>query len=232
VTGRLSAARPSNAVARRVIGRVAVVCLLTVLGGCSPSAPATPVSSEGVSPPAFVLGCLSIEQDECQFVAERVVGHLPQDRGMPFAIEIHLYGCPNDGPCPETLAVREGKVTVEYADAREPVSMTIVGPPRAPTLGEAPMGWSGLIEPTSPRVGGSGPFPFDLGHCGLSWQVDFDGSFWLPIGQVDGDASPVINAERGHITLLGPKLAHYRGDSGFTAQLARFPGPKHVWICD
>ena len=91
--------------------------------------------------------------------------------------------------------------------------------------------WSGLLQPRSPRVVGPGPHPFELGHCGLTWQVDFDGSFWLPTGAIDGDAPAVINSERGTIVLLGPNLARFVGDSGFTAQLARFPGPKHVWLC-
>ena len=32
--------------------------------------------------------------------------------------------------------------------------------------------------------------------------------------------------------LIAPNLAEFRGDSGFTVQLARFPGPKHFWGCD
>lgn len=41
----------------------------------------------------------------------------------------------------------------------------------------------------------------------------------------------VINAEQGQMVLLGPDMAEYRGATGFTARLARFPGPKHIWIC-
>ena len=205
---------------------------LIVAAGCSPTDPSAAPSVEPNEPtPAQVLGCLSIGAAECQFVAEQVVARLPDERGAPFAIVIQLYGCPNDGPCPMTLGVREGKVTVEYADGGEPIEVTVAGPPQAPRFGDAPMAWSGLIDPSSPRVAGQGPFPFELGHCGLTWQVDFDGSFWVPIGQVDGDSSGVINSERGRMVLLGPNLAQYRGETGFTAQLARFPGPKHVWLC-
>ena len=81
-------------------------------------------------------------------------------------------------------------------------------------------------------MAGAGPFPFDVGHCGITHVIDFDGSFWVPIGQVDGDHPTIINAERGSMRLLGPNLAEFRGDSGFTVQLARFPGPKHFWGCD
>jgi hypothetical protein len=32
--------------------------------------------------------------------------------------------------------------------------------------------------------------------------------------------------------LLGPDLALYEGPTGFSANLARFPGPKHFFLCD
>jgi hypothetical protein len=96
---------------------------------------------------------------------------------------------------------------------------------------EANTAWSGPIQPRSERVGGPGPIAFEVGHCGLSHVVDFDGSFWIPVGQLDGDASVVINGESGHMALVGPNLAVYQGANGFSAQLARFPGPKHLWLC-
>lgn len=211
--------------ARRVLALFAAL----VLAGCGPTVTSPePTAAEAAG--ATVLGCLSIEPGECAFVAEQVRAELPPGRGVPFGIVIQLYGCPN-GPCPQTLGVREGKVTIEYVDRGEPIEISVAGPPEAPRFGDVAMAWSGLKDPQSPRVAGQGPFPFELGHCGLSWYVDFDGSFWIPVGQVDGDASAVINAERGHMALLGPNLAQFRGESGFTAQLTRFPGPKHVWLC-
>jgi hypothetical protein len=71
-----------------------------------------------------------------------------------------------------------------------------------------------------------------MGHCGLTHVIDFDGSYWVPVGQVDGDHPTVINAESGSMLLLNPNLAEFHGDSGFMVQLARFPGPKHFWGCD
>lgn len=206
-----------------------VLSLALVVLACGPSESAAPPEA-GIEPP-FVLGCLSIDQGECEFVAAQVLARVPDDRGAPFGIIVHLHGCPNQVPCPKTLAVREGRITVEWADRGEPLEMSVVGPPQAPVFGAVPMAWSGLIEPSSGRVAGTGPFPFDLGHCGLSWQVDFDGSFWLPIGQVDGGASPIINNDSGQMHLLGPNIVEYRNAEGFAATLARFPGPKHLWLC-
>jgi hypothetical protein len=31
--------------------------------------------------------------------------------------------------------------------------------------------------------------------------------------------------------LLSPDRVQFRGQSGFTAELARFPGPKYIWKC-
>ena len=63
-------------------------------------------------------------------------------------------------------------------------------------------------------------------------MIDFDGSFWLPVGQVDGTSPTIINSESGTMRLLGPNLAQFTGTTGFTVHLARFPGPKHFWGCD
>jgi hypothetical protein len=183
----------------------------------------------GLTADGVVLGCISIEAAECRSVADLVVERLPAERGTPFAIVINLYGC--GVPCAQSLDAREGAVTVEYADGGEPIDATVHGPADAPVFGEIETGWSGLIEPTSPPVDGPGPFPYELGHCGLLWQVDFDGSFWLPVGQVDGDSADLVNAGSGEMVLLGPDRAQFQADSGFTVQLARFPDPKHVFLC-
>ena len=66
----------------------------------------------------------------------------------------------------------------------------------------------------------------------MSHVIDFDGSFWVPVGQVDGDHATINNAEAGAMRFLAPNRIEFRGDGGFTVQLARFPGPKHFWGCD
>jgi hypothetical protein len=213
-----------------VTGRLATALIAVLFAACSPQASSSPGAPDA-APAGPVLGCLSIEQAECEFVAQQALAALPAARGIPFAIIVQLDGCPVEGQCPRTLDVRQGRITAEYVDGGEPAQLLVTGPPQAPHFGEAEISWSGLQQPSSPRVAGVGPFPFELGHCGLTWQVDFDGSFWLPIGQVDGDASEIINSDRGEMRLLGPNLAEYRNAAGFVASLARFPGSKHVWLC-
>ncbi len=180
----------------------------------------------------MVVGCGSIEAAECRFVAEQIGAGLPAFRGRPFTIEITLFGCENQAACPKTLAFRDGMAVVEYADGGDPIQLTLHGPPEQPQIAvDANTAWSGLIQPSSPRVLGPGPVPFEVGHCGLSHVIDFDGSFWVPVGQFDGDASVVINSEPGQMALVGPNLAVYQGAAGFSVQLARFPGAKHFFLC-
>jgi hypothetical protein len=206
--------------------------LLAAVAACSQTPSGSPGSSDDDVVPALVLGCLSIEQFECEFVATKVLHELPAERGAPFTIQIHLFSCPDANPgCPRSLLARDGQVTVEYADGGEPINRSVSGPPAEPRFGEGLFDGVGLSQPSSPRVAGVGPFAFDVGHCGITWQVDFDGSFWVPIGQADGDASAMINGDSGQIRLLGPTLAEYRNAEGLVTQLARFPGPKHIWGC-
>ena len=210
------------------------------------SAPPTTPSSSGITPAAsqaatpeaappraLVLGCLSVSDAECRFLAQAILPTLPAERGAPFSIQIQLYKCENsDIPCPQTLDVRQGKAVVEFEDGEKPIDLSLSGPSLAPTIAPIETFYLGLSEPSSTRVVGGGPFPYEIGHCGLTHVVDFDGSYWVPIGQVDGDHPTVSNAESGSMLLLNPNLAEFHGDSGFMVQLARFPGPKHFWGCD
>ena len=198
-----------------------------------------PTVDASAAPTTPVLGCI-LQQGrlsdrvfgapDCELVAAKVVAHLPAARGTPFSILVRFIVCPDVCAFPRG-GWKDGAVTVEYSDEGEPIELSFRGPPEAPDFEPVAMTWTGRKEPASPRVDGLGPFPFTLGHCGLLWFVDFDGSFWIPVGLVDGRAAAVNNAEAGEMLLLGPDRAQFRGESGFTVELARFPGPKHVWVC-
>ena len=181
----------------------------------------------------LVVGCMSIDDAECRFLVQQIVATLPTERGQAFAVEIQLYRCENPNiPCPKSLSARIGKAVIEFLDGEEPIELSLKGPPLTPEMTPQDAFYLGLSHPSSPRVVGAGPFPYDMGHCGVTHVIDFDGSYWLPIGQVDGDHRTIINAESGSMRLIAPELAEFRGDSGFTVRLARFPGPKHFWGCD
>lgn len=217
----------------RLVAMLSAIAIAVATCGPAPTVSPTPTAAAPAPPAGIVVGCASIESVECHFVAEQILAALPAERGRPFSIEIQLSGCANEGPCPPTLAAREGRAVVDYVDAAEPITVSLHGPPQTPRIAvQAGMTWSEPVQPTSPQVPGPGPFPFELGHCGLSHVVDFDGSFWVPVGPVDGDAPGMINGESGQMRLLGPDLALYEGPTGFNAHLARFPGPKQVFLCD
>jgi hypothetical protein len=219
-----------------VVSGGSAVLIGSWLNGPTPSAA---VSTAPVTTVTTVTGCIvrqeffapgSIGAAECDLVAAEALAQLPNDRGRPLAILVHLSLCPDE--CHGPNAFQGGSATIEYADGGEPVVLTIHGSLEAPEFetDDSRM-WSGLQRPTSRNVDGPGPFPFSLGHCGLTWYVDFDGSFWVPVGLIDGSGSGVVNQEQGEMRLIEPDLAQFIGESGFTAKLARFPGAKHIWIC-
>lgn len=199
----------------------------------APVSTVVPTPTPETPPRELVVGCMSVEEAECRFLVLQIVPTLPAERGQAFAVEIQLYQCENpNAPCPKSLSARIGKAVIEFLDGEEPIELSLKGPPLSPEMTPQDAFYLGLSHPSSPRVVGGGPFPYEMGHCGVTHVIDFDGSYWLPIGQVDGDHPTIINAESGSMRLIGPQLAEFRGDSNFTVQLARFPGPKHFWGCD
>lgn len=213
-----------------------LTALVLVVGGCVPAPTAAPPSPSD-APQAFpgrpdILGCTDILAGQCAVVAARVIAKLPVARGAPYAMQIRLGGCPNDGDCPKTLGIRMGTVLVEYRDGGEPIHLSLAGTPEAPITAPLDGIWSDLVEPSSKRVDGQGPFVFDVGHCGLTHVVDFDGSFWVPVGVIDSSGNAMNSSEQGTMRLAGLNLAEYRGTQGFSMNLARWPGPKRFFLCD
>jgi hypothetical protein len=213
--------------------RAPVPCLLAlafVAAACGANASQPPpAASNGAG---LIVGCSNIAAAECEFVAQLLVAAVPPARRPVLSVEIGLFSCPDGGrSCPLSLAARSGDAVVDLGDGLEPLRFTLAGPAANPHVAPLHGIWSGLLAPKSPRVSGVGPFPFELGHCGISHVVDFDGSFWIPVGQVDGDAPEAINAGSGHIRIVGSDRAQYLGP-GLLVTLARFPGPKHFWLCD
>lgn len=213
-------ARPRLA---RVPGGVLAALALLACGTTAPS------TAPAAARPA--LACIGIASTECRFVAEHVVASVRAARETPFAVIVQLFECEHPAPCPRTLDRQDGTATVEWIDGGEPVMVSLSGPAADPRIERQQVAWSGRHDAGSPRAAGSGPFPFDIGHCGLTWMVDFDGSFWLPVGDIDGSAIADAENQRGEMWLLAPDRARYAGSTGFVVNLVRFPGPKHVWLC-
>ncbi len=214
---------------------------MSACGGPTPAATTGAVTEPAATlsvpnpggPPPQVIGCIDILEAECVNLAVTIARILPDDRGAPFAIEIHLFPCIDGAPiCPKSLVARTGSAIVEYPNGGEPIAFQLAGPPAAPKIEPAESVWSGPIEPSSKAAGGPGPFRYDTGHCGLLHMVDFDRSFWVPIGEISGDGQALINQEQGVLGLAGPDRAQYQGTAGFSMRLARFPGAKRFFLCD
>jgi hypothetical protein len=81
------------------------------------------------------------------------------------------------------------------------------------------------------------PYQFQLyTHCGLDFPpaMDFDGSFWDPIGA--GPASDRPSSfdnpyDQGVITLISPTLAQYRSSTGTVMQWRRHAGAVISPLC-
>lgn len=212
---------------RRLIRAVAATvapAIVLAIAACQPANPsATPDPLEGV-----VVGCGTIEPVACRAAAAAALGFLPAG-SHPFDIEVMLLGCPGGGACPPTAEARKGSVIVEFTGGREPVTYFLTGP--APRNEPITGTFSDAVTPGSSRVNGAGPFPFELGPCGLIHAVDFDGSFWVPLGPFDADDPAVSHAAAGSMRLLGINIAEFRAAAGFSARLTRFPGAKRLFAC-
>ncbi len=90
-----------------------------------------------------------------------------------------------------------------------------------------------LFRPRSSPIEHGVPYRYDVPHCGLTWLVDFDASFWdlADPSQAKSDPTFFINPDRGAVTVVAPNRAEYRSDMGITVQLRRHHGPKAAHLC-
>lgn len=202
-----------------------VLVAVLVVGGCGPTAETTPAEPAA----DVIVGCVGIPAIPCQGVADVVGAALPPGRGRPASLQLWAESC-GDVACP--AGIFAGRATAEWAGGGAPVLIEFQGP--AANLRLEPVQdahWSGVVQPTSPRVLPGAVVPFTLGHCGLLHVVDFDGSFWVPVGQVNPDDPESINSAAGQMQLVGPNRAMFASGGRVIATLARFPGPKQFWLC-
>jgi len=87
------------------------------------------------------------------------------------------------------------------------------------------------VEPTSDEGIPAGPQQIELGHCGIYSGIDFGGSWWDPVGPVDGDHPDAINAADGTLTIQDPDHATFTSKGGLTVELVRHEGEKYLPLC-
>jgi hypothetical protein len=173
---------------------------------------------------------MGLGEIDCLRVLEAVATAIAPDAQAVYA-EIGPFGCTTGEQCPTTLLARPaGSVTVELA-AGDPVAFQVaagadgsidVAPGEAFTVAVAPSSAPGQL---------TGPMPFTLGHCGLWSGVDVDGSWWDPVGFVDSSHGDSINAVEGTFVAADRNHATFTSDGGFSVELLRRLGDKHLPLC-
>lgn len=211
---------------RIVVGLIA----LLVVVGCSDAGAASPVPSEAAGPGVPYV-CIGLEDSHCLAVLDAAMAELAPEDVLVYA-EIGPFSCQIEPPCPNTLDARPlGVANLERANG-DTVNFGITARPDGtieamqddfPEVSVAPSSAAGQLA--------GGPIPFSLGHCGLWSGIDVDGSWWDPIGFVDGDDSAFVNPTDGTFTPHDTNHATFVADGGFTVTLVRRVGEKHLPMC-
>jgi hypothetical protein len=76
-------------------------------------------------------------------------------------------------------------------------------------------------------------YVYETGHCGLTYDLDFDGSFWRAVDPDGGKEPPpfFINYDKGYITLISEDEARYEASTGEEVVLRRIEGPVVIGGC-
>jgi hypothetical protein len=235
-------------VAHRGPGRLALIVLaaLLVTGACASPAPSaappTGTAPPGTQPasasappaggfgPDVPLACISLERADCDVAASLAAAALLPGDGQVVYVQVGPFGCPGGDACPRTLAARpSGDVVIELRTG-EPVAVHIEDAGgRALVTREPYFGIS--LEPSSGPAAPAGPVPFSLGDCGRGCGIDLDGSWWDPVGSVEGDHGDSINAADGTIAAIDRDHATFTSAGGFVVSLQRRVGPKYLPLC-
>jgi hypothetical protein len=224
----------------------ALIALALLTGACvgsapSPSTRATPSTTPspsvaettaptGIDLTAVPTACINVGMDDCRRVASEVAALLPAGTA-PTYVQVGPFGCATEQGCAASLVERpQGDVTLEAGAGALSYHVTVAGGGAQLTI-ERQDAFGVLLGPTSQPPVTAGARPFSLGHCGLWSGIDVGGSWWDPVGPVDGDHADAINAAEGSLTVLDPDRATFTSRGGFTVQLQRHQGDKYLPLC-
>lgn len=92
---------------------------------------------------------------------------------------------------------------------------------------------SALVRAQSSPVEMGVPYRFEVGHCGLTWYTDFDGSYWRVVDKhpPGRDPAALINGGRGTMTLVSENEARYEGSDGSSIELRRAGRTWRISFC-
>jgi hypothetical protein len=163
--------------------------------------------------------------DDCRRLVAEIAEMVPADIA-PTYIQVGPFGCQEGGGCARSLVARpQGDATIEAGGGAISYRITAAAGGGNLTI-ERQDAFLMALEPTSQPPLTPGVRRFTLGHCGLWSGIDVGGSWWDPIGMIDGDHPAAINSADGTLAILDLDRATFTSDTGFTVQLVRRDGPK------
>ena len=242
-SGRLT--RMSRPDARRIVAALVLCALMAGCGSTAPSPPATAVTPVASMPPPSIAAspeaslaarpptaCYSLGEADCAIAATAALAALEPTDPAPIYLQVGPFSCSNGERCPATLAARpEGDVMVEFLGVPAIAIHLVAGADGSP--GAHPRRDLRGHPPARRRHACPDPVrsPHELGHCGLYSGIDVDGTWWDPVGPIDGDHPDTINAAAGTIVFLDATHATFTSKDGLIVQLLRRLGAKQLPMC-
>lgn len=194
------------------------------------TSPSESTAPTGVDLSSAPTACINLGMDHCRRVIAEVAELVPVGTA-PTYIQVGPFGCATDQGCAPSLAERpQGDVTLEAGAGALSYHVTVAGDGGELTI-ERQDAFGVLLGSTSQPPVTAGARPFSLGHCGLWSGIDTGGSWWDPVGPVDGDHPDAINGAEGTLTILDPDQAIFTSHGGFIVQLQRHQGDKYLPLC-
>jgi hypothetical protein len=167
--------------------------------------------------------------DDCRRVVAQVATIVPAGSAVTY-IQVGPFGCAAGEGCAPSLAERQqGDVTLEAGVGALSYHVTVSS--GAELTIERQDAFGVLLGPESQPPVTAGARPFSLGHCGLWSGIDSGGSWWDPVGPVDGDHPDAINAADGTLTIQDPDHATFTSKGGLTVALVGHEGAKYLPLC-
>jgi hypothetical protein len=194
----------------------------------SPSAPET-TAPTGVDLGGAPTACINLGADDCRRVVAQLSTIVPAGSAVTY-IQVGPFGCAASQGCAPSLAERpQGDVTLEAGAGALSYHVTVSSGSELTIDRQDAFGV--LLGPQSQPPVTAGARPFSLGHCGLWSGIDLGGSWWDPVGPVDGDHPDAMNAADGTWTIQDPDHATFTSKGGLTVQLVRHEGEKYLPLC-
>lgn len=230
-----------GAMPRRLLPLAILAIAIAACAGSAPSpvsgppAAVTPSAAQSSAPTGIDLStiptsCINLGADDCRRVVAQLSTIVPDGSAVTY-IQVGPFGCTAGQGCAASLAERpQGDVTLEAGAGALSYHVTVVGEGAELQL-DRQDAFGVLLGPTSQGPVTAGARPFSLGHCGLWSGIDVGGSWWDPVGQVDGDHPDAINAAEGSLTIIDPDHATFATSGGLTVQLQRHQGDKYLPLC-